>query len=190
MTGDVQIPEDVSQLKDKTVVGFFGLIEEWIDLELIRFIAEQHPEWQVLMIGRVAVAHNPCEGMENVHFIGRRHFRLLPDYAAVFDVGILPYKLNRQVLNSNPIKLREYLAAGLPVVSVRFPQVENYKDVVSIADNHREFVCKIENCLAPGDSNAQSRRIESVKGETWKARVDKVLDTLEHNIGGRSGSVA
>ncbi len=174
-SGQVHIPADVRHLRDRPVIGFFGLIEEWIDLNLIKAIAEHSPEWQVLLIGRLAVSDNPCAGLTNVHFIGRRDFDQLPDYAAVFDVGILPYKVNRQVINSNPIKLREYLAAGLPVVSVRFPQVEKYSEVVSIADNFQEFIAAIEHCLEDRSPELALSRVDSVRDADWESRVKRVL---------------
>ena len=180
--GTVTVPDDVIHLNKAPVIGFFGLIEEWIDLELVKLIAEQHPEWHLLMIGRVAVTDNPCKNIPNVHFIGRRDFQSLPAYATAFDVGILPYKLNRQVLNSNPIKLREYLAAGLPVVSVRFPQVENYADVVSIADNYQEFIHMIENCLKDDSEIVRKQRINRVKDATWESRVGKALEVVDSHI--------
>jgi len=178
-TGKATIPEDVAHLRENLVVGFFGLIEEWIDLELVRFIAESHPKWHILMIGRVAVTSNPCRSLPNVHFIGRRDFQSLPGYAAVFSVGILPYKLNRQVINSNPIKLREYLAAGLPVVSVRFPQVEHYADVVSIADNYEDFVSKIATSFETDSEELRRKRVDSVKTHTWEYRVKKALEVVD-----------
>lgn len=172
-TGDV--PDDVSHLENLPVIGFFGLIEGWIDLELIRHIAMHNSNWHILMIGRVAVTKNICQGIPNIHFIGRRPFEQLPAYTAVFDVAILPYKLNAQVINSNPIKLREYLAASKPVVSVRFPQVEDYADVVEIADNAEQFTAAIARSLSNDSPERQLARVDSVRNFTWEARVREIL---------------
>lgn len=172
-----QLPADIPV--QKPVIGFFGLIEEWIDLDLIHSLASARPDWQFLMIGRVAVANNPCAALANVHFVGRRDFTELPDYAAGFDVAILPYKLNQQVINSNPIKLREYLATGKPVVSVNFPQVSHYADVVSIADNYSEYLAAIEHELQTDSAEKQAARVASVRDATWDARVAKILQRVE-----------
>jgi glycosyltransferase involved in cell wall biosynthesis len=185
--GNIHLPTDIPI--QKPVIGFFGLIEEWIDLELIRYLATEQPNWQFLMIGRVAVAQNPCEELNNVHFIGRREFAKLPDYAASFDVAILPYKLNQQVLNSNPIKLREYLATGKPVVSVNFPQVHHYADVVSIANDHSAFLQAIEKELAEDSPTKQAARVASVRDATWQSRVQNILLHVNEQLAEKSASI-
>ncbi len=182
-TGKIKkLPADMKHIKSP-IIGFWGLIEEWIDLELIRFLAKRHIDWNFVMIGRVAVQDNPCFSLSNVHFIGRKEFKQLPGYANGFDVGILPYKLNQQVMNCNPIKLREYLATGMPVVSVKFPQVLYYEDVVYIAENDLEFEQYLELALQDNSVEASARRVDSVKGDSWETKVqqvfNKVLDTLE-----------
>jgi len=173
----LQSPSGVAGIA-KPVIGFWGLIEEWIDLDLVKFIAERKPEWNFIFVGFVAVKDNPCDGMPNVHFLGQRHFSELPQYAKVFDVAILPYKLNQQVINSNPIKLREYLATGKPVVSVDFPQAHHYSDVVAIASSYEEFERYVEEAIAEKDKGAPVKRIASVKDETWESRSKAVLSTV------------
>ena len=174
-------PDDVKNLPHP-LIGFWGLIEEWIDLDLIQHIATHRPNWHFLMIGRIAAEKNPCENLSNVHFIGRRSFAELPDYASVFDVAILPYRNNRQVINSNPLKLREYLATGVPVVSLRIPQTEQYAEVVELAMTYEEFITAIEKALTKNSPADQLARIESVKDATWDNRVKVIQKTIDQAL--------
>lgn len=171
------VPEDIKAIK-KPLIGFFGLIENWIDLDLVKYIAKTKPEWSIVMIGRIVKDISNFKGMPNVHFLGARPYKLLPNYAKVFDVAIIPYILNAQVYNANPIKLREYLAAGKPVVTVRSPEIEKFSDVVKISDTYDEFVCKIEIALRENSEEKIKQRIEKVKDSSWENHFEKVSNIV------------
>ncbi len=126
------------------VVGFWGLIHEWIDLELIKAIAERHPEWTIALVGKAGVSCDILRSLPNVHLTGTRPYSALPSFAKGFTAAILPFKVNRLTENVNPIKLREYLAAGLPVVSTPLPEVRHYAGVVRIGRTHDEFIHELE----------------------------------------------
>jgi len=175
------VPVDIEKI-GKPIIGFWGLIESWIDLDLIRTLALKRPEWNFVMIGHVAVAHNPCEGLRNVHFLGAKKFADLPAYAQVFDVAILPYKLNEQVFNCNPLKLREYLATGKPVVSTRYPEIEKYKDFVRIADGPEQFYEHIAASLEEATPLHSSRRVEKIRSESWDQRVKEIESVVKNKF--------
>ena len=174
-------PADIAGLAGP-IVGFWGLIENWIDLELVAHLARRHPDWQFVMIGHLAARVNPCAGLANVHFLGARKFAQLPAYACAFDVAILPYLLNEQVYNCNPIKLREYLATGKPVVSVRYPEVEKYRDVVAIADDAAQFEQHISFYLEHDSAELAAGRVARVRGESWDSRVQEILAALQSEL--------
>ena len=179
---DTIIPDDISAIK-KPVIGCFGLIDERIDLELIRHMAEKKADWNFIFIGRLDVDQNPCEGLANVHFIGRRPYAELPNYAALFDVTLMPYKPeHRMNINCNPLKLREYLSTGLPVVSARIPQVEQYTDVIQIEDSPKGFINAIEKAINEDKSLHIKNRLDRVKECTWDARVEKVISLVQDSI--------
>jgi len=158
------------------IVGFFGLIERWIDLDLIRFLAESRPQWTFVMIGRLASPAEQLQRLPNVHFLGKRPYEDLPMYGKHFDVGILPYHLNRQVIHANPLKLREYLAMGKPVVSVSTNEIEKYAEVIEIAHSPEEFLAKLDSALSRPSTQADvQRRLDRVANESWDAQVDRVL---------------
>ncbi|HJY88181.1 MAG TPA: glycosyltransferase, partial [Candidatus Acidoferrales bacterium] len=108
-------PADCAGLRHP-VIGFFGLIADWVDLETIRHLAGVRPQWSFLLIGKVQTDTSALRRLPNIHLLGRRDYQSLPAYCKVFDVAILPFVRNELTLAANPLKLREYLAAGLPVV--------------------------------------------------------------------------
>jgi hypothetical protein len=98
---ETAVPDDIARIP-KPIVGFFGLIEEWIDLDLIKYLADKREDVSFVFIGRVARDISMFDSLRNVHFLGQRPYRLLPNYLKAFDVGMMPYKMNTQVINSNP----------------------------------------------------------------------------------------
>ena len=120
------VPEDVRGLR-QPIIGFFGLVEQWIDLGLLRYLAEKRPAWTFLMIGRVAVPQDRLPVLPNLHFIGKRSYEELPDYGSRFTATILPFTLTQEAWHANPLKLLEYLAMGKPVVSVAIPAAEKLR---------------------------------------------------------------
>jgi glycosyltransferase involved in cell wall biosynthesis len=176
-----QGPADTAGLP-RPIIGFFGLIEKWIDLGLVNYLAEQRPEWTFLMIGRVAVGPDQVPRRPNLHFLGVRPYETLPDYGRQFDVAIIPYHLTRQVLHANPIKLREYLAMGKPVVSVATPEIEKYADVVRLARSREEFLAQLDAAVADRSAAEVERRVARVAAESWDARLWSVLDVVASRL--------
>jgi glycosyltransferase involved in cell wall biosynthesis len=179
---DGPLPADIREIQHP-IAGFFGLIEEWIDLELIETAARALPAVSFVLIGRSARPLGALTTLPNVHVLGRRPYEHLPDYLRAFDVGLLPYRLNAQVLNSNPKKLREYLAGGRPVVSVRVPEVERYARFVRIADDPVSFTQAISEAVAGDDDAARRARADAMLDESWESRVARVSELVVRHIG-------
>ena len=159
----------------KPVIGYFGSIHEWIDVELIEWLARARPEWTFLLIGHAAVDVAALRALSNVHLIGAQPYQTLPAWAKAFDVAIIPYRLNRQVENANPLKLREYLACGKPVVSVRNAEIEKFSRWVRIADGREAFLNEIEGALRDERAEMPAERRAAVADQTWDRRVADVL---------------
>jgi glycosyltransferase involved in cell wall biosynthesis len=111
------------------VIGFFGVLGDWINIELLQYLAEQRPDWTFLLIGMISTGVGKLAEMPNVVLPGPQPYRTLPGWAKAFDVAIIPYRQNRQVLNASPLKVREYLATGKSVVSVWTPDREHARGV-------------------------------------------------------------
>jgi glycosyltransferase involved in cell wall biosynthesis len=179
---DLAIPADAADLPGP-VVGFFGLIERWIDLELVEYLARQRPQWTFLLIGRVAVPPEQVPQLPNVHVVGKRPYEQLPAYGKQFDAAIIPYRLTRQVMHANPIKLREYLAMGKPVVSVSTPEIDKYADVVAVARTREEFLANLDTALARPSSPEEVRRhMDRVACESWDSRLQQVIEVVNRQL--------
>jgi glycosyltransferase involved in cell wall biosynthesis len=120
-----------------------------------------------------------------VRLVGTQPYETLPTWAKAFDVCIIPYRLNRQVANANPLKLREYLATGKPVVSVRNPEIDKFSQWVRIVDGREAFLEAIEIELREDSPEAQAQRVAAVADQTWDRRVADVLDEVTAELARR-----
>jgi len=171
----LEIPADIASLP-RPIVGFYGLIERWIDLDLVAWLAGRRPGWSFVMIGRVAVPPEQLPKFPNVHFIGPRPYSSLPAYGKAFDAAIIPYRPTPQVFHSNSLKLREYLAMGKPIVSVPTPQIQDFADVVRLADSPEHFLACLDEAMSAPSTDLEIRaRMARVAGDTWDARVSRAV---------------
>jgi UDP-galactopyranose mutase len=151
-------------------IGYAGVIDERIDLELIDYISESRPDWQVVMVGPV-VKIDPASLPQraNLHWLGMKDYRDLPTYFAGWDAALLPFALNDATRFISPTKTPEYLAAGLPVISTPIRDVVRpYGDLglARIAKTAEEFVFAVEQSMTHGLSMK------------WRERADSFLRTL------------
>lgn len=184
---DTEVPRQAASL-GRPVVGYFGLIAAWTDIELIEWLALQRPQWSFLLVGHAHVDLATLRKLPNVALVGAQPYESLPGWAKAFDVAIIPYRLNRQVQNANPLKLREYLATGKPVVTVRTPEVDRFAAVVSIADTREEYLAAIERSLGETDPQAGQRRMAAVQAMSWDQRVHDTLVVVRAVVARQSRS--
>lgn len=188
VTDHLEVPADLAALPGP-VIGFFGFLsDDWIDFELVDHLARSHPEWSIVLIGRVKGDLRSLVTATNVHYLGMRRFEDLPAYCAGFDVGIVPFALNELTRHSSPLKLLEYLAAGLPVVSVDIPEVHRYREFVAIASDRDDFVRHVERALADDTTERQVQRSDRMRVETWEYRLEQIGEILEERRRGRAGA--
>lgn len=155
----------------RPILGFFGLIADWVDLHLVRAVADSIPNGSVVLLGKVQSSLAPLAGAPNVHLVGRRPYEELPSWCKGFDVALLPFVENELAASSNPLKAREYLAAGLPVVSTPIPEVETL-GLCRIASGRSAFVEAVRAALGePGPSPSRSA---AVAHESWEAKVEEI----------------
>lgn len=188
-----QLPPRPDDLRDIAgpIVGFIGTIEARIDLHLVDRLARQFPHATFVMIGRMADPLDDACSAPNVRFLGPRPYALLPRYGHHFDVAIIPYRQTDATFAANPLKLREYLAMGLPVVSVSTPEIEEYRHVVSVAHSGEEFADALGQALSGGaDPEARRARVRAVEGATWDARVADMVAAVCQRLGITAGGTA
>ncbi len=179
-------------LPEGVIVGFIGLLSEWVDQELILAVARAVPEAHVVLIGKADVDVARLRGVPNLHVLGPRPFEDLPLYVAHFSVGIIPFVVSELTRAVNPIKLREMLAAGCPVVSTALPEVARYAGVlegVHVARDPGDFVAQTRRWVgAPLVGEARWRLSEAMRGETWDVKTREIVGLIEGMRGeGRGG---
>ena len=167
----ITAPADCRELKGP-VIGFFGLVADWVDLEVVRHLASSRPQWSLLLIGEVQTDTSALRELSNVHFLGRRSYESLPAYCKAFDVAILPFVVNELTVASNPLKLREYLAAGLPVVATPLPEVLKLSALVRLATTPAEFLNQIEDLLSQGKRGPNPAVSFLMERESWDQKVE------------------
>ncbi len=177
------VPADLSRLP-RPVIGFFGLIADWIDLPLVRRVADSHPDASVVLLGRAVTSIRVLEGARNVHLLGRKAYADLPAYCRGFDVAITPFRRNALALAANPLKAREYVAAGLPNVCTDLPELRCIPGCTVAADGDA-FVREVGEALRRGGPDAA--RSALVRSESWEAKVEELrrhVDAAEALLAG------
>ena len=165
----------------RKVIGYYGAIAEWFDVELVRRIARRFSDCAVLLVGRdTAGVQSQLSDCPNVDFVGEVPYDELPKYLYGMDVCTIPFQLNDLTRATNPVKAYEYLCSGRPVVSIALPELESFDDQVFQAHSHEEFLTHVENCLSESpDDPARVARREFAAQHTWANRVDTFATALE-----------
>ncbi|RMF78585.1 MAG: glycosyltransferase family 1 protein [Planctomycetota bacterium] len=175
-------PRDIDDIP-APVLGYFGLISDYVDLELLAEVARRRPDWSLVLLGAIRCDVSVLRGLPNVHLLGGKPYQDLPAYCRRFDVGLIPFRVNRLTRAVNPIKLREYLAAGLPVVSTPLPAVRAYAPAVRIADTPKDFAAACAAALVDRREGSARERQELVRAESWQSRVETLSELV---MGGAS----
>lgn len=160
----------------RPIAGFYGSISEWLDLELLAGVARRLPDWHFVLIGKAVVDLGPLRDCANLTLLGPRPHPMLPGYSQHWTVSLLPFVDNAQIRACNPLKLREYLAAGRPIVATPFPALEAYPGLINVADGVDGMVNAIRSAEAGHDPAAQRA---AVADHTWQARAAQVADWLD-----------
>jgi glycosyltransferase involved in cell wall biosynthesis len=170
---EVEVAPEIAALP-RPVLGFFGLIHDWIDIELLAHVARQRPDWSVVLIGKPQVDLSALGRLANVHLLGRRPYQELPRYCKGFSVGIIPFVVNELTRHVNPIKLREYLSAGLPVVSTPLPECASHPGLCEVASSPAGFLAAVERAVAADSPAQRVQRSAAMRDESWEARVQAI----------------
>lgn len=163
----------------RKVLGYYGAIANWFDLDLIRKVAAAFPEALVVLVGSDTVgAADVLADLPNVRLTGEVSYAELPYWLHGFDVCLLPFKVIPLTLATNPVKIYEYLSAGKPVVAVNLPEMQQFNGLVEVASNHEAFIAAVGRQLAdePKTQEREARRMFA-SGQTWQDRAHE-LDTI------------
>jgi glycosyltransferase involved in cell wall biosynthesis len=175
-------PADQEDLP-KPRLGFYGVIDERFDSELLDKVAEMRPDWSFIMVGPVVkISQEDLPKRPNIHYLGSKTYDQLPAYLSGWDVALMPFAMNESTLFISPTKTPEYLAGGKPVVSTPIKDVVRHYghlEGVKIADNAEDFLAQCEKALA----------LSSQRDGDWLADADLMLsatswDTTQARMAG------
>lgn len=174
-------PADLAAVP-RPIFGFFGLLHHWVDQALIAEVARLRPLYSFVLIGDCKVDVSELESLDNVFLLGRRAYEDLPSYCAAFDAGMLLFARNLMTRNVNPVKMYEYLAAGLPIVSTPLPEAQRYEGPITIADTPQRFAEACDHVLAGYDPRDRKTTSQSVRDEAWLSKVEHLSDIVMAKI--------
>lgn len=172
---ETRIPADLAALPGPRL-GYFGVVDERMDYELVSALASAHPEWSVVIIGS-ACKVDPTRFPQhpNLHFLGGRDYDQLPAYVKGLDVCLMPFAMNEATEFINPTKALEYMATARPIVSSAVEDVVlQFSDVVSIAGSHAEFIAMCERAIGEPEAAQIARGVQLAKRNSWEAIVARM----------------
>jgi len=185
--GHLPIPPELRDLP-RPILGYVGVIGSWVNLDLVAGLAQATPNASVVLVGPEQTSRGPCAGLPNVHWLGPRAHQVLPNYLRCFDVGLIPFRHVPLAYNANPIKLYEYLAAGVPVVSTSLPAVELLPGAVWLADDVGETVACCAQAIEQNREADRRSRSELMRAESWSARLEHISNLVAATLGEHPGT--
>lgn len=169
--GPVSEPDDQARIPMPRL-GFFGVIDERMDLALIEYVAQSRPTWQIVMVGPVVkIDPRSLPRRPNIHYLGQKHYEQLPSYLAGWNVALMPFALNEATRFISPTKTLEYLAGGVPVVSTPIADVVSpyaERGLVRVGSDERSFLRAIEYTLSEGGFGERRDAVDAfIAGTSW-----------------------
>lgn len=172
---DQQVPEELEDI-DQPRVGVVGSISDSVDVDLLWWLAEQRPSWSFVLVGPVKTDVAHLRSQRNVHLLGERPHHRVSAFLHNFDAALVPYRITPATLRASSVRLREYLAHGLPVVSVDIPDARTYADHVWIGGNRDSFLEGLDQAL----KSKVSRTPPPVP--RWDQQAEAILALLESRL--------
>jgi glycosyltransferase involved in cell wall biosynthesis len=162
--------------------------DKTLDVALLEFAAQKLPNVSFVLIGSVTMDVNKLTELPNVYFLGRKRYEEIPFYGKEFDVAMMPWNRNKWIEFCNPVKTKEYLALGKPIVSIDYPELKPYYDVVYPACDYEQFVEGIVKALDERGAELKRKRREMVRDETWDSKVQRIIGFIENGRKKTSGT--
>lgn len=176
---ETQVPAEVANLP-RPILGYFGVIDERIDYQLLERLAEALPHASVVMVGPFAkIDEHAIPKYPNIHWLGQRSYAELPSLVKSYDVCLMPFAINDATRYINPTKTLEYMAAGRPIVSTPVPDVvRNFAPIVEVAETHDDFIAAVDRATSAPDAARVQAGIERASRESW----DEIVRSMRRNV--------
>ncbi len=174
-----KIAEELLELK-KPIIGYIGGLHRYIDKELVKTLSEK-TQGSVVLVGPIQENMAELFDCKNIHFFRQQPIRRLPEFVNGFDVGIIPYVINKYTKTSYPTKMNEYLSKGIPVVSTALPEVVSFNkknDVIEIAESTEQFFNLMNKSIAENSPKKAEKRIKVAKENDWEKRISEMSEII------------
>jgi len=180
---DALIPDQMREIPHP-ILGFYGSIDpHTCDMELIGSLAENLPDFSIVLIGDSSVDLSDLRRRKNVYLLGPKSYKQIPHYAKCFDVCFMPWNQNEWIKNCNPVKLKEYLALGKPVVSTPFAELKHYRNIVSVASGPAEFASRAREAFRTDNAQLTALRQRRTRGHSWGKKAQAAMLYLSRIVG-------
>ena len=170
----------------RPTVGYVGSVNRRIDDVLVAGVARRLPAASFVFVGPIEAPLPALAGLPNVRLLGPRRHEDVPRYIGGFDAAIIPFRVTDYTHHIYPVKLNEYLAMGVPVVSTRLEEVvrfaDEHPDVVALADGDEAFAAALEAAAADRDPDRRARRVEVARESDWSARMASMTGAIEQAL--------
>lgn len=176
-------PSDIREIK-RPIAGYLGGIHKWLDLDLVRYLAEQNKDVSFVFCGPIQTDIEVLKGIPNIHFLGQKKTEELPRYVKEFDVALIPYRITDYTRNVYPTKLNEYLSLGKAVVSTDLPEIGKFNgengNIVKIAASKEGFSDSVRSALRnPLSEKERQATVAAAKKNSWADRLEKMVSLTE-----------
>lgn len=182
-----EIPEKLKDIvsKGNPIIGYFGALAKWFDYELLKKVAKERPNYEIVLIGFLydnSFKDSKIDELENVHYLGIVDYKELNQYSQYFTISTIPFLLNDITESTSPVKLFEYMAMGHPIVTTDMRECRKYKSVL-IGKSHEDFIEKLDFALTLDKKDEYYNYLkEEALANTWREKA-AILDRLiEKNI--------
>ena len=186
-TSQCEIAPEISHLNGP-IIGFYGSINAWLDISLLTALVAQRPSYQLVLVGDIVGPTAQLLQFKNVTHIPAVEHARLASFSAHWNVSVLPFVNNEQIRACDPLKLKEYLAAGTPIVATDFPAVKQYQTDIFIGKTHEQFINKIDEAVCLNNIQRNTLKLtqqQLAKDHSWGSKaltVQQDLFILNHAV--------
>lgn len=170
----------------KPIIGYIGVIQNKVDFQLIKYLAENNPQKSIVLVGPVWNEQDSnkllLDKYKNVYFLGYKKYQEAPMYIQQFDIGIVPHITEGFAASTNPMKIYEYLACGKPVVATENVGTDNVNNMISLASDYKSFNNNINKLLSNDSKELQLQRQDFAKKHSWFNTVNKMLELIDNKL--------